>query len=74
MYNAIVIGTGPSGSLRAYHLERTGLHVLIPEQLRFPREKLCGGGVSHKAAQMLDGVIDLSKLPSVRLVGSYQSI
>jgi len=74
MYDAIVIGTGPSGSLRAFHLEQSGLHVLIPEQLQFPGEKLCGGGVSYKAAQMLDGVIDLSRLPSVRLFASYLSI
>jgi len=73
VYDVIVVGAGPSGSLCAYTLAKSGLSVLIVEKAQFPREKLCGGGVSYKAAQMLHGVIDLSNFPSTSVVGSYLS-
>ena len=47
--------------------------MLIAEKVRFPREKLCGGGVSHKAAEMLSGIIDFKSFPSTALTGSYLS-
>jgi geranylgeranyl reductase family protein len=73
VFDVIVIGAGPAGSLCAYHLAKSGFHVLIVEKAQFPREKLCGGGISQKAAYMLNGIIDFSSLPSTRLAGSYLS-
>lgn len=73
MFDVIIIGAGPSGSFCGYQLAKSGLNVLIIEKAEFPREKLCGGGVSYKAAQMLDGVINFNSFPSVAIVGSYLS-
>jgi geranylgeranyl reductase family protein len=75
MYDVIVVGAGPAGSLCAYKLakSKSKLNVLIVEKAQFPRVKLCGGGVSYKAAQMLNEVIDFNSIPSTALVGSYLS-
>ncbi len=68
----IIVGAGPSGSLCAYLLAKDFKVVLI-EKSNFPRKKLCGGGVSYKAAKLLDGIIDLNKMNGKSLSGSYLS-
>lgn len=73
MHDVIVVGAGPAGSLCAYRLAKEGFSVLIAEKAQFPRLKLCGGGVSFKAAEMLSDVIDFNSFPSTALVGSYLS-
>ncbi|HUL42802.1 MAG TPA: NAD(P)/FAD-dependent oxidoreductase [Bacteroidota bacterium] len=73
MYDVIVIGAGPAGSFCGYHLARAGLHVLIAEKSQFPRNKLCGGGISIKAAQLLDGVISFESIAASPIRGSYLS-
>src|SRR5258706_15799010 len=45
LYDAIVIGSGPSGSSAAYELSRRGAKVLILEKAKLPRYKTCGGGI-----------------------------
>ncbi len=42
IYDAIVIGAGPSGSIAAYIAARLGLRVLVLDRFRFPRVKLWG--------------------------------
>ena len=42
MYDAIVCGAGPAGSVAATVLARGGARVLLLDRARFPREKLCG--------------------------------
>jgi len=73
MYDVIIIGAGPAGSFCGYHLARAGMHVLIAEKSLFPRNKLCGGGISVKAAQLLNGVINFENLPGSPIRGSYLS-
>jgi geranylgeranyl reductase family protein len=53
MYDVIVVGTGPAGSVLAYLLARRGLDVVILERATLPRYKSCGGGVTWKAMQNL---------------------
>src|SRR4026207_2225762 len=42
----IVAGAGPAGSSVAIHLATRGLNVLLVEQKKFPRPKLCGEFIS----------------------------
>ncbi|HEX8177326.1 MAG TPA: FAD-dependent monooxygenase [Pyrinomonadaceae bacterium] len=45
-YDVVVAGAGPAGTSAAIHLSRLGARVLLVEQKRFPREKLCGEFIS----------------------------
>nr|WP_052850647.1 geranylgeranyl reductase family protein [Streptomyces avicenniae] len=49
----IVVGAGPAGSSAAYHLARQGLDVLLLEKSDFPREKVCGDGLTPRAVRQL---------------------
>ncbi|MFM7718790.1 MAG: FAD-dependent oxidoreductase, partial [Actinomycetota bacterium] len=46
--DVLVVGAGPGGSATAYHLARRGLDVLLVERARFPREKVCGDGLTPR--------------------------
>lgn len=45
-YDVIIAGAGPAGSSAAIHLADGGLNVLLVEQKKFPRAKLCGEFIS----------------------------
>src|SRR3954447_12494682 len=51
--DAIVVGAGPGGSAAAYHMARHGLRVLMLEKTEFPREKVCGDGLTPRATRQL---------------------
>ena len=51
--DVIVVGAGPGGSATAYHLARHGLRVLLLEKTEFPREKVCGDGLTPRAVKQL---------------------
>ncbi|HEX6967628.1 MAG TPA: geranylgeranyl reductase family protein [Micromonosporaceae bacterium] len=51
--DVIVVGAGPGGSTTAYHLARHGLRVLLLEKTEFPREKVCGDGLTPRAVKQL---------------------
>ena len=51
--DVIVVGAGPGGSATAYHLARHGLRVLLLEKTEFPREKVCGDGLTPRATKQL---------------------
>ena len=46
--DVLVVGAGPGGSSAAYHLARSGLDVLLIEKSEFPREKVCGDGLTPR--------------------------
>jgi geranylgeranyl reductase family protein len=51
--DVIVVGAGPAGSAVAFYLATAGLDVLVLEKTRFPREKVCGDGLTPRAAKAL---------------------
>jgi geranylgeranyl reductase family protein len=51
--DVIVVGAGPSGSATAHHLANAGLDVLLLEKSQFPREKVCGDGLTPRAVKQL---------------------
>lgn len=57
-YDVIVVGAGPSGSTLARKLAIQGRRVLLLDKSEFPRYKVCGGGLTLRAAKQLDINID----------------
>jgi geranylgeranyl reductase family protein len=51
--DVIVIGAGPGGSAAAYYLAREGFDVIALEKSHFPREKVCGDGLTPRAVREL---------------------
>ncbi|RJQ77252.1 geranylgeranyl reductase family protein [Pseudonocardiaceae bacterium YIM PH 21723] len=55
----IVVGAGPAGSAAATYLAKAGLDVLVLEKTVFPREKVCGDGLTPRGVkQLIDLGID----------------
>src|SRR3984885_3404477 len=54
--DVIVVGAGPAGSTTAFYLAQAGIDVLVLEKSRFPREKVCGDGLTPRAVKALVGM------------------
>jgi menaquinone-9 beta-reductase len=60
--DVIVVGAGPSGSTAAYYLAQAGLNVLLIEKSRFPRDKVCGDGLTPRSVKSLIAMgVDVSE-------------
>ncbi|MFW9831048.1 MAG: geranylgeranyl reductase family protein [Candidatus Thorarchaeota archaeon] len=53
LYDVIVVGAGPAGSIAAYKCARLGLRVLLIDKAVYPRDKPCGGGISVRSIEAL---------------------
>jgi geranylgeranyl reductase family protein len=51
--DVIVVGAGPAGSAAAYYCASAGLSVLLLEKAAFPRDKVCGDGLTPRAVKEL---------------------
>ena len=67
-YEVIIVGAGPAGATLAYELAGKGIGVLILEKETLPRYKCCAGGLSARAAKLLN--TDLNGVIEDEIVGA----
>ncbi len=48
-----IVGAGPAGATAAHRLARAGVNVALLDQATFPRDKICGDGVSSQGLRAL---------------------
>jgi geranylgeranyl reductase family protein len=59
--DVIVVGAGPAGSATAHRLATAGRDVLLLEKAAFPRDKVCGDGLTPRAVRsLIDMGVDIS--------------
>jgi geranylgeranyl reductase family protein len=51
-----VVGGGPAGTATALFLRQRGHDVVLIDEARFPRDKVCGEGLSPEAWRLLDAL------------------
>ncbi len=72
-YDVIIIGAGPAGATAASILADNNFNTLILEKEKLPRTKICGGGVSMRALQLLKDLnIEIPKLKTFKPCDSMQ--
>ena len=50
----LIIGGGPAGAMCGYLMKKAGIDCLVIDHATFPREKICGGGLTPKCWHLLD--------------------
>jgi menaquinone-9 beta-reductase len=56
VWDVLIVGAGPAGSIAAFHLAARGHAVLLLDKKRFPRNKTCGDGLLSDALRVLERV------------------
>ena len=51
--DVLVVGGGPGRAAAGYHLGRHGLDVTVIDRSSFPREKVCGDGLTPRSVAAL---------------------
>lgn len=52
--DVLIVGAGPGGSSAARYLAAEGFSVIALEKSRFPREKVCGDGLTPRAVKEIE--------------------
>jgi len=56
LWDVVVVGSGPAGSVAAHQMAQRGMCVLLVDKARFPRAKACGGCLNPSALNTLDRI------------------
>ncbi|MDO4605800.1 MAG: geranylgeranyl reductase family protein [Bowdeniella nasicola] len=78
--DVLIVGAGPAGSAAAHYLAQLGRHVIVLEKSEFPRDKVCGDGLTPGAVrELLKMGIDLDddgwmRNKGLRVVGGGHTI
>jgi geranylgeranyl reductase family protein len=63
--DTLVVGAGPAGAAAAITLRRSGRSVVVVDKARFPRDKVCGDGLTTSALRELAALgLDPAQVPS----------
>ena len=55
--DVLIIGAGPAGSVCASLLKQKGKDCLLVDHATFPRDKICGGGLTPRSCQLLNSLL-----------------
>ena len=75
-FDAVVVGGGPGGATTGYWLAKAGRKVLIVDKAKFPREKVCGDGLTPRAVRCIEDIgmktegPEWSRVDGLRIRGS----
>lgn len=64
-YDVIVVGAGPAGCAAAAFLSKQSLTVLLLDKSSFPRDKICGDGISGPSLVILRRIGILDKIKHI---------
>ncbi len=65
----LIVGGGPAGASCAWKLASAGIPCIIIDKTSFPRDKVCGGALSARTAEVLvsSGILPLEELEALTL-------
>ncbi|MHB1347986.1 MAG: FAD-dependent monooxygenase [Candidatus Humimicrobiaceae bacterium] len=69
IFDVIISGAGPSGSLLGYLLSEKNISTLVLEKEFFPRYKVCAGGIQWKALELFP--YDINEIIEKKIFGVY---
>lgn len=76
--DVIVVGGGPGGASTAYHLSTLGFDVAVLDKATFPRDKVCGDGLTPAAVAELSlmgmDTSDWARNKGLRVIGGGNEI
>ena len=56
VWDAIILGAGPAGTIAAHQLAQAGARTLLVDKRSFPRKKVCGACLNATALEVLSSV------------------
>ncbi|HEY0481062.1 MAG TPA: FAD-dependent oxidoreductase [Kofleriaceae bacterium] len=68
-WDVAIVGGGPSGISTALHLQAAapGARIVVLEKARYPRDKICAGGIGARAFRLLERIAVEVACPRVAL-------
>ncbi len=79
LFDVVIAGAGPSGSTCAFHLAKSGCKIALVDKANFPRNKICGDGLTgytlfelnEMGRNILDEFLSLNKIYPINGVRLY---